>query len=69
LSTRALAILPAESSDRKQEDLAEGLRIWPCKEFLFILASDFTYLKILPHEAFGLNFLSKGRCAVDFYNP
>jgi hypothetical protein len=37
----SLAILAAESSDRKQEELAKGLIIWPCEVFLFITASDF----------------------------
>jgi len=34
-----LVTLAAESSGGKQEKWAKGMRIWPCKVFLFILAN------------------------------
>jgi hypothetical protein len=62
-------MMPAEensqqSSDRKQEKWAKGMRIFSCKVFLFILANYFiTCRKILRHWADG--FTSEGRCAAD----
>jgi hypothetical protein len=39
----SLAIQPAESCDSKQEEWLKGMRVCPCKVFLFILASDFLH--------------------------
>jgi hypothetical protein len=65
----SLAILPVESSSSKQRKWAIGVRIWPCKVFLFILASDFLHTIKSYNIGFQPYFPSEGRCAVDFYHP
>jgi hypothetical protein len=37
----SLVIPPVESSGSKLKEWVKGMRIWPCKVFLFILVSDF----------------------------
>jgi hypothetical protein len=64
-----LAIPPAESSGRKQEELAKGIRIWPYEVFLFTLASDFLQTVKSYDMGLRLYFPSEETCAADLYHP
>jgi hypothetical protein len=59
----SLAILPGQRSSSKLEEYVKGMRIQPCKVFLFILASNFLHaMKSYMRPAVLLPFQRKVCC-------